>query len=324
MKKILSLSLALILVVALCVPALAVSNNYEEANLREPLQSEINAGVLYDSCELDKGIMYLKETSEYRIVYIVFDEGYISYAICYKDNPKVSHTGYYYPSEQKQFSQTGTSVDYLAEPDAGSKSIVNVLLTLEPEKTIDFAARATPDVARIAAAQSNTITTEEEALEYAADYAPGWKTPVTSRLIGTSWAYPVTVNLYEHVNGYCTEESIVKYYAQDTLTSLASLIFKLNLTKIKNVVTNAFDGVSDYIAQVNGTLSYFEVDNTRTKTARIDGQTWYWAGWDRTYCVYSGDKATRVEQIWDLAHSDYDEGISYYAEKAYYNYTNQY
>lgn len=260
--------------------------------------------------------MYLKENSEYRIVYIVFDEGYISYAICYKDNPKVSHTGHYYPNGQNLLSDIGASSGYLVEPDAESQSIVELLLTIEPEDTIDYGARAMT--------RANTVTTEEAALEYAENYAPGWKTPVNSRLIGSSGKYPVTVNLYEHVNGYCTEENIVNYYINGTLVSLASLFFKLNLTKIKNVVTNVFDGVSDYVAQKNGTLSYFEIDNTRTKTARIDGETWYWAGWDRTYCVYSGDKATKVEQTWDLAHSDYNEDISYFAEKAYYNYTHPY
>ena len=315
-KRLVVLFLCAIMMFSLCTPAFASSNYSEEVNLQQPLESEASTDILYDSCELDKGTMYLKENSEYRIVYIVFDEGYISYAICYKDNPKVVHTGYYYPNEQ-QNRNMGTSFACSVEPDAGSASIVEELLVLEPENTIDFAARAT--------ANNPTITTEEQALEYAEDYAPGWKTPVNSWLVGVSAKYdPVIVKLYEHISGTCTEENVVNYYVNDTLVSLAALFFKLNVTKIKNVVTNVFDGVSDYVAQKNGTLAYFELDNTRNKTARIDGKTWYFATWERTYCVYSGDKSTKVEQLWDWSHSDYNEDITYFADKAYSSYTNQY
>lgn len=301
------------------IPILAASSYYEEPIFQKSLNVKTSDVILYDSCELEKGTMYLKETSVYRIVYIVFDDGHISYAICYKDNPKVSHTGYYYPDRQNHLTNAEASFVYSFEPDAGSKSIVDLLLTLEPESTINFAARATTQ----ATTRTNTITTEAAALQFAEDHAPGWKTPVNSRLIGRSGKYSVTVDLYEDINGYCTEKNVVNYYINDTLASLASLFFNLNLTKIKNVVTYVLRGTSDYVAQKNGTLSFFDIDNTGTKTARIEGKTWYWSGWDRTYYVYSGDKATKVERTSNLAHPDYNNDITYFAEKAYSNYSNQ-
>lgn len=312
-KKLMSLLMCVIMMLTLSVPAFANFYAFDFADIQEPLEST-KTEVLYDSCELDMGTMYLEENSEYRIVYIVFNAGYISYAVCYKDNPGVSHTGYYYPDGQNPGDDLGTASIYSPETNVEDAHIVELLLILEPENIVDFKSR---EAARAA------ILTEAEAVTFAESYAPGWKAPVNSRLIGQSWEYPVTVSVYEHVNGCCTEQNILRYYANDTIVSIASVFLKLNATKIMNVVSNVFKAGFDYVAQQNGTLTYFEIDNTRTKTARIDGQTWYWAGWDRTYCVYSGDKATRVEIIWDVAHSDYDEGVSYYARKAYDSYLDQ-
>ncbi len=51
-------------------------------------------------------------------------------------------------------------------------------------------------------------------------------------------------------------------------------------------------------------------------------KTYYWAGWDRTYCVYSGDKATFTELTYNYAHTDYDYDNVYFGEKAIYSYNN--
>ena len=314
-QRFFSLFLCAVMIFSSSISAMATTNNIKDSNIREPLEREIVSDeVLTDSLELEHGTMYLEENSEYRIAYIVYEEGYISYSICYKDNLGVAHTGYYYPNEQKH-NEVDEASDYIEEAFAAEENIVNILLNLDTEETIDFTSRLQTRA---------TILTEEDALNFAANYASGWKTPVNSRLIGQSGAHPVTVKLYEHVNGYCNLDNIVNYYINDTLVSIASIAFKFNLTKLKNVITNVFDGVRDYVAQKNGTLTYFTIDNTRTKTARINGDTYYWAGWDKEYCVYSGDKATKVEQTYNFAHSDYNESITYFAQKAYDNYINSF
>lgn len=311
-QRVFSFFLCTVIIFSSIISAKANSNSITDPNIREPMEKErVKDEQLSDKLELDHGTIYLEENSEYRIAYIVYNEGYISYSICYKDNPGIAHTGYYYSNDQKPNEVS----DYSEKVFTTDENIVDLLLNLDTEDTVNFVSRPQ---------SRSTIITEEDALDFVANYASGWKTPVNSNLIGESWKYPVTVKLYEHVNGYSNRDNIVNYYVKDTFVSILSVAFKFNITKLKNVITNVFDGARDYIAQENGTLTYFTIDNTRTKTARINGTTYYWAGWDREYCVYSGDKATKVEQTYNFAHSDYTNDINYFAQKAYYNYTNNY
>lgn len=308
LNRLLSLALILTIIASFSTSALAVSDISTSDQVGSKPLTET---VLRDTLILEHGTMYLEETSTYRIAYIIYNDGEISYSICYRDNPGVAHTGSYSIDNSDGYSIVTKSV-VSEDSDAEIASIVDVLLELEPDEVIDFSSRPQP---------RSTILSEEDALEFAEDWAPGWETPVTSNLLGT---YPgsLTVYVYESVQGDVTRDNIVYYYINDTLASIVSLVFGLNLTKVKNIVTNAYDLISGYIAQCNGTLTYFTIDNSRTKTARIFGSTYYWAGWDRTYAVYSGDKATFVEVTYNFAHSDYEESIAYFGEKALTNYYN--
>lgn len=299
------------MVLSMNVPVLA-ADQLNESIYHQELSNVEESDVFYDSYELDEGTMFVKENSEYRIAYIEYNNGDISYSVVYKSNPSVVHEGYYNAEEYNLPNI------YSVEPNDSNCDVVDQLLALEPESTIDFSSREveTPTVF------ANTVLTEADALNCASQWATGWETPVSSKWIGTSFAYPVTVAVYESVLGNCTEKSVVRYYIQDSLTSIVSLLFKLNITKVMNVVTNVFSLGKGYVAQKNGTLTYFEIDNSRTKIATIYGKTQYWSGWDRKYCVYSGDKSTKVEQIYNLCYWDYSNSISYFAQKAYDSYSS--
>lgn len=304
MKRLLAVVLSFAMIFSLSVPAFAVSNDLTGI---APVPS--SSLIMRDTLVLDHGTMYLEETATYRIVFVVYDTGNVSYSVCYKNNPGVVHSGESSVIDlDSNISFNVRSIDNIF-PDYADK-----LLELDVDETIDFASRPTP---------RNTVLTEDDAFDFVSKWGPGWKTPVTSNLLGTYYG-SMTVKVYEHVNGTVTRDNIVNYYIGDTLSSIAALVFGLNLTKIKNIVTNGFNLIRGYIAQENGTLTYFTIDNTRTKTARINGQTYYWAGWDRNYCVYSGDKATFTEVIYNLAHSDYEYDNAYFGEKAIYNYNNGY
>ena len=283
-KKTLSFFLCIIMVFTCSIPAMAAPNSQAVTTISE-------------SIELEYGTMYLEENSEYRIVYIMFDSGYISYSTCYKNSPNIAYTGHYSLNSSESY----------AVANVNCNDVVRTLLDLDPDKIIDFSTR--PQT-------RTTILSESAALEFAANYGPGFQTPTpTAKILGMVYSQGISVSIYEIVKGIATAKNVIKYYAGDTLVSLASLIFGLNLTKIMNIVTNVFDGASDYVAQVNGTLTYYHVDNGRTKIATIDGQTYYWAGWDMIYSVYSGDKGSFVEVYYNHSHSDYNN-LSYFAQKA--------
>lgn len=294
-RRVLSFFLCTIMVFASSMPAVASTNNIRDPNIRESLENEKpTEEIMSESVELEYGTMYLEEKSEYRIAYIIYNDGYITYSVCYKDNPSIAHMGSYYPDYFLNTSNNDVLHDFVE-----TNNVVSTLLSLEPEESIDFSARPH--------AKSNTIITTSDALEYARNYAPEWKTPINSNQIGAYRPGNITVNVYESVNGRATRDTILNYYKNDTLASIASIAFGFNITKLMNVVSNVFDGTRDYIAERNGTLTYFTIDNSRTKTARINGDTYYWAGWDREYGVYSGDKKTAVEVAYNFAHSDYNQ-----------------
>lgn len=299
MRKALLIFTCISLIFTTSVPAMATQNNMEYYDSREPLTTESDSEEnISESIELEHGTLYVEENTEFRIAYLIYNDGHMDYSICYKNNPGVAHTGYYYPNED--------TAQYAANDD-----IVSTLLNMEPEKVVDFSARP----------QSRaTVLTEEDAIRHASDWADGWMTPVTLKNLGSYTSGGITATVYEAVNGHATEECVVNYYVNDTITSLVSIFFKFNTTKLLRVVSNVLNASGDYVAQKNGTLTYFTVDNTRTKTARINGKTNYWAGWDKFYGVYSGDKGTRVEPGYELAHSDYHQSVSYFGQKAIDNY----
>lgn len=315
-QRILSFLLSGIMVFASATSVLARSLNVENPNIREPLEKPTEE--MFESLELEYGTMYLEENSEYRIVYIIDDIGDIDYSICYKDDPGVAHTGSYSPNSKEADTVDEASPSNLARTvvkiDSSADNVIDTILSLEPEKVVDFASRPQPRA---------TIISTTDALNYAKNYAPGWKTPVNSRLVGAYRPNNITVNVYESVNGTVKRDNIFYYYANDTLISIISVCFKFNLTKAKNVITNVYNGARDLVAQKNGTLTYFTIDNTRTKKATINGTTYYWASWDMNYAVYSGDKKTMVEKTWDFAHSDYNNSVSYFGGKALSNYNNR-
>lgn len=295
MKKIFTILLTLAAIFVVPLQSFADSNTLEIRTANKSLDY-----LIQDSLNLDHGVIYLEETYDYRIAFIVYDTGILSYSICYRNNPGVVLSG------EKKISSIS---NYMSN---NVFDCIENLLKSDIDEVMDFSAR--PIIL-------STISTTSEALNFASKYAPGWKVPTTSKFLGTYYGSK-TVNIYEHVNGTATQDCVVKYYIGDTLKALASLAFGFNLTKLMKVVTNVYDATKGYIAQRNGSLTYFTIDNTRTKTARINGKTYYWAGWDKTYCVYSGDKATFTESTYDYAHTDYDYDNAYFGEKAIYSYNN--
>lgn len=284
-QKILSFFLCIIMIFTCSIPAMAAPNSQTVTTISE-------------SIELEHGTMYLEENSEYRIVYIMFNAGYISYSICYKNSPNIARTGHYFLNSSEPY----------AIANVNCNDIVSTLLDLDPDEIIDFSARPQTKTA---------ILSEAAALECAANYAPGFQTPTaTAKILGMVYSQGISVSIYEMVKGTATAKNVIKYYVGDTLASLASLVYGLSLSTIIDIVTNAFNGISDYVAQANGTLTYYHVDNSRTKIATIDGQTYYWAGWDMIYNVYSGDKGSFVNVYYNHSHSDYNNNLSYFAQKA--------
>ena len=304
MKKLFSIFLATVILFSSSVQVLAKN---DEVSQNDSFSSD---HLMRESYALEHGTMFLEETADYRIVFIEYDYGSISYSICYKSNPGIAYTGKISMGDVETVEQRNKRISRGEFP-----GYTNVLLSIDSDNVIDFASRSEPKA---------TILTESAALAFASSYAPGWKTPVSSKLIGTYYASGLTVSVRETVKGIATRDNIVNYYIGDTLVSLISVVFQLSLSKVIKVITNIYNAAGDYIAQKNGTLTYFTVDNTRTKVAKISGQIYYWAGWDRIYCVYSGDKKTFTELTYNMKHSDYDNSVSYFGEKAIYNYNNGY
>lgn len=263
-------------------------------------ESKTSHDVFFDSLDLGYGTIYLEENIEYRVAYIVYDGGRIQYSITYRDNPNVAHIGNYDISTRTQQTHD---------------SIVNILLNLVPEEVVNFATR--PQL-------RGSILTADDAIEFASNYATGWKNPVNSKYLGSYSSSGLTAKIYESINADAEERCILHYYAQDTLVSIASAVRGLSLSKVMKVVTNILSSGGDLLAQYNGTLSYFDIDNTRTKTSGIDGKVYYFAGWDVTYDVYSGDKKTFVERTYNFQHSDYNYSNEYFGQKAIDSYNNPY
>lgn len=287
--------LAFILVTMTITPAFAMSHTEKPSDK-----------VLRDSLEMEHGTMYLEETDTYRLVFNLYNNGKIDYSICYKNDPHVVYSGAYSSGGPR-----GIVDPNILSSHKMWSGLVDDLLNSEPTEVTDFGARTA----------RSTVLTEAQALNYVSQWGPGWKTPVNSVLLDTYYGSK-TVQIYESVDGIVERDNIVNYYIGDTLKSLVALFFGFNLSKIKNVVTNGYNLVKGYIAQANGTLTYFTIDNTRTKMACISGQTYYWSGWDRMYCVYSGDKATFAEVTYNLAYADYNYDTAYWGEKAIANYEN--
>jgi len=296
------------MVLASSIPAMA-STDERDLNIRESLENERpREETISDSVELEHGTMYLEENSEYRIAYIVYNAGYITYSVAYKDNSGIAHTGSYYPNDFVESDvANNTGYSNVLNDHVNTNNLVSLLLSLEPEESIDFSSRAQA---------KNNVLTPAAALQFARDHAPQWKTPVNSSQIGSYRPGNITVNVYESVRGTARRDTIVNYYRNDTLISIAAFAFGFNLTKLINCVTNIFDGTRDYIAQVNGTLTYHTIDNSRTKIATINGTTYYWSAWDREYGVYAGDKRTSVEVIYNHMFSDYNNNVTYFGQKA--------
>lgn len=290
-KRFISIVLVIILTLSMSVSTFATSFQKEQI-------IDKDGGVVRDVLPLQTGTMYLEETSNYRVVFFVKCGGETSYAIMYKNNPGVVYSGEYY-----------NVVDIYS---VQFPNIVNDLLNQKPTAVIDFASRPR---------EKSTVLSETAALEYCKKYAPGWKAPINSKVLGNYTSGGITASVTESVNGIAKEENVISYYIGDSLIALAALITGLKLDKIMDLISNVAVAGGDYIAQVNGTLTYFTVDNTRTKMASISGEIHYWAGWDVIYGVYSGDKSTFVEKVHDFAHSDYDKSVDYFGQKAIDNYS---
>lgn len=298
-KKVLGLIMAVILTLSMSTSVLAERGNTTRLIERNPIEKEN----LSEHIFLEHGEMHLEETDFYRIVYFIPNdiEEAVSYSICYKDTPGVAHVGTLALFEQEVFA-------------SDNKDITSNILSRTAEKVIDFISRAQ--------VQSNTVHTAQDALNYVSAYGPDWRTPVNSRLIGQYRPGNITVNLYESIEGRCTESNLLAYYIDDPLGAIISVLGGISLSDILSVVTYLYRVGTGYVAKANGTLTYFKIDNTRTKAARINGGVYYWAGWDMIYKVFSGDKGTEIKKVRDYAHPDYNENINYFGAKAIENYNN--
>lgn len=323
-QKILVYLLSAILVIISCIPAMASTmsstDDVVEPDIREILENERPPIDEFrsESLELENGTMYLEENYEYRLAYTVYNAGYITYSICYKNNPGVVYTGKYYLDEIQENDTAATNHADDLESLMENNHIVDILLNLEPDEIIDFSARSNGldvDVPIKLQSSGNKIITTDDAIRFCENNMRDWKTPVNSSLIGAYKPKDITVYVYESVAGRANRECIVKYYANETIESILAAAIGFSLKTLLKCVWHTINVAGEYIAQRNGTLTFFTIDNTRTKTARINGKTYFWSGWDVEFELYSGDDVHCVLAR-DHAYSDYDNSITYFGQKA--------
>ena len=287
LRKYICIFVTILLCLVMSVPAFATSDSQEK------LSSD---SIFRDSITLQAGTIYLEDTPEYRIAFLIKNNGEIDYSVCYANNPGVVYAGEY-------LNRKTSSVNTSQFPD-----FVDEMLSLSPTRVTDFRYRIRPK-------SNQVIFTEEDALEYCERYAPNWRTPVNNDLLGMVSLQGLRVNVYESVNGIVVCEGLWDYLKGDYILDLITLPLRLE-DIIVNFISTTLDSKGDIIAAINGSFSYFTVDNTRTKIATISGDTYFWSGWDMNYEVISGDTRTEVNTTRNYAHPDYNNSVSYFAEKA--------
>lgn len=295
--------LAFVMILTTVVPALASENGTSTGKVRR------------ETVEMEHGTMYFEETSDYAIAFTVYDNGRITYAVRYEENPDLIYSGAVSAEQNREaerFEVFSLSADRFA--------LVDELLEIEATDVTDFnkredredSQRSTPD-----------ITTPAAALNYVKQYGPGFKYPVNYALIGTYYGTK-TVQIYQTIDAIPSPIGSFAYYAGDLVETLflAVLTSGLKWATLLELIPWVYNVTTGYILQSNGTLYLFKVENTRTRMACIDGVTYYWAGWDRNYHVYSGTESTEVEVSYNLEAADYNYGLDYWGEKAITNYNN--
>ena len=295
--------LAFVMILTTVVPALANESGATTGKVRR------------ESVGMEHGTMYLEETSDYAIAFTVYDDGLITYAIRYEENPDLIYSGAV-SAEQNREAERQEAFSLSADRFA----LVDELLEIEATDVTDFSKRETRgDPQR----STPAVTTPAAALAFVKQYGPGFKYPTNYALIGTYYGTK-TVQLYQTIDAIPSSIGSFAYYAGDLVESLflGVLTSGISWTTLLGLVPWAYNVTNGYRLQSNGTLYLFKVENPRTRMACIDGVTYYWAGWDRNYHVYSGTEATEVEVSYNLEAADYNYDLNYWGEKAITNYEN--
>lgn len=281
------------MIFSLCVPAMA-----DDAASSTKINSE--------SVELDHGTLFLEETSDYRVTYIVYDTDVLEYAINYKDGSNSVDYGQCTLNTRNQLD--------LSDPD----DVVGFVMHMVPDGTFvasnnfterqDRATRTTP-----------TVSTTNQALTFARNYGPGYLS-AKNQNIGNRTRNGVTASTTERIIFNASEDFFTDFSAGDFISVIIALISEVSLWIILDIIPYAWDYIGRRYATEAGELYMFTVYNDRTKISRINDQTWYWAAWDYKFRVYSSTVKTEIEVHDDNMHYDYNENYIYFGDKALDNY----
>ncbi|MBR5572343.1 MAG: hypothetical protein IKV99_06860, partial [Oscillospiraceae bacterium] len=268
--------LAFVMILTTVVPALANESGASTGKVRR------------ETLELEHGTMYFEETSDYAILYTVYDEGNISYAIRYNETPSLIHSGLV-SAEQRRGMSAGTA----ALSSADTFALVGELLQLKPMEVVDFSKR---EASGASTRDLPAATTPAEALAYARDNISGYSVPMNYALIGTYYGTK-TVQIYQTVGAYVSNLGLLHYYIDDIIDAvlLAYITSGVSLAGLISVIPTVFKVGKGYLAIKNGSVYLFKIENPRTRMACIDGVRYYWAGWDRNFHLYFGTDGSNWE-----------------------------
>jgi len=283
-------SLAAISVFTTVMPQISIA--VQASGLQEELtgtyQEDFSDEEISEMVELDYGRFYLKENSEYRIVYIVSDEE-VEYSIVYKDNPNIVNIGHYALTDK-------TKINF--SKDISSESMVEILKTLDVEEQLDLSERRVADTKSSADAISEIKKLKN------------YRTPGSTTL-GSTTRNGITAKATEHILGTMITSNSLRYYSGDLITSIIAAIPKLTLPKALKIISNVAS-----IITANGTVEFYIYDNSRTKLSSINSKTYFSSGHDVRFEAAYGDKKRLTEESYNKKYSDYDQNATYFNNKA--------
>ena len=281
-KRIISLALALMMCFSLSVTAFAA--NEEKTSLRT---SEV----------LDMGTLYHVQNDNFLLYYVVYNEGFVDYAIVFTNNNNQVLSGSFPISQESSLESIEALATSLTNVKASSISI------------------RTPSTSR-------AIGNEAYALDLCSADSK-WIDPFDDQWLGSQTISGVKASLYESATAYADEQNVFYYELEENLTSiLAALGGKVSTDLAKAVIVFTYKAGSGYVSQSAGTLKYYHVMNYATKWVEINGTTWYYAGKERAYDVLMTDSSSEYEREYYTDHSDYNNSKSYFFEKAFANYNS--
>lgn len=293
--KICSLIICVVMVFGLYIPTTAMASEKDnEENISE-------------SIDLSHATIYLEETSDYRVVYIVYDTDTLEYAINRKDGSDTVDYGVYNINSCPDHVEISRSSD-----------VVDFLMSLTPDGTY-VVSHGVVDKQRQSMRSSPAVTTTSQALTYASNYGPGYL-PTKNENIGNRTRNGVTAYTTERIMFFAYEDFYIDFSAGDLISVILSNITGISLATLLDLIPYAWDYLMRRYATQSGELYMFTVVNDRVKTSRIYDQPWYWAAWDYKFRVYSSTTRTQIEVCDNNMHYDYNENYIYFGDKALDNY----